>query len=51
METKTHQIKFRLTAAQKEQVDKYCEAQGITVSALMRQALAEYLNGGKQNAK
>ena len=31
-ENKDIQIKFRLTASQKERIDKYCEANGLNVS-------------------
>jgi antitoxin component of RelBE/YafQ-DinJ toxin-antitoxin module len=48
-ENKSVQIKFRLTASQKEQVDKYCESANLNVSEVMRLALTELLNknGGK----
>ena len=48
-ENKEHQIKVRITASQKAAVNEYCAAMQITVSELLRQALQEYLNGGKNN--
>ena len=48
-ENKEFQIKFRLTASQKAQVDKYCAAHNINTSQLMRLVLNEYFN--KENNK
>ena len=48
-ENKTNQIKVRITESQKQQIEEYCNAQSITVSQLLRQALQEYLNGGLNN--
>lgn len=47
-ENKTVQIKFRLTESQKAQIDNYCAATGLNVSEVMRLAITELLNGGKQ---
>lgn len=43
-ENKEFQIKFRLTASQKEQIEKYCEANGLNVSQFLRLACEEILN-------
>ena len=47
-ENKTVQIKVRITESQKTQVLEYCAATGLNISEVMRQALTELLNGGKQ---
>lgn len=49
-ETKSVQIKFRLTENQKEQLERYCAAYSITISEAMRLALTEFL-GGNKNGK
>lgn len=43
-ENKTFQIKFRLTASQKEQIDKYAASAGLNISEVMRLAITELLN-------
>ena len=43
-ENKTVQIKFRLTNSQKEQIEKYCVANGLNVSQFMRLAVDELIN-------
>ena len=43
-ENKDVQIKFRLTASQKAQIDKYCEDNGMNVSQFLRMAVNEVLN-------
>lgn len=45
-ENKSVQIKFRLTASQKAQLEKYCELHNLNISEAMRLALNELLNGG-----
>ena len=50
-ENKDVQIKFRLTASQKEKIEKYCELSGLNVSQFLRLAVDEYLNGGNKNDK
>ena len=42
-ENKDKQIKFRLTASLKAQVEQYCAAQSITISEFMRIAVQEIL--------
>lgn len=44
-ENKDIQIKVRITASQKESIDKYCAASGLNISQLMRLALNEILGG------
>ena len=44
-ENKEQQLKFRLTATMKEQIERYCQEQEITVSQFLRQAVIEYLGG------
>ena len=43
-ENKEYQIKFRLTAAQKAEIEYYCESHGLNVSQFMRLAVDEFLN-------
>ena len=43
-ENKEYQIKFRLTATMKAQIDNYCVAHGLNVSEFLRLACAELLN-------
>lgn len=43
-ENKTVQVKFRLTQSQKEQLEKYCVANGLNISQVMRLALDELIN-------
>lgn len=43
-ENKTVQIKFRLTASQKAQLESYCVANALNISEAMRLALSELLN-------
>lgn len=49
-ENKSVQIKVRITPTEKEVLQSYCEANDISVSQCLRQALREFL-GGKQNGK
>jgi 16S rRNA U516 pseudouridylate synthase RsuA-like enzyme len=46
-ENKDCQLKFRLTAAMKEQIESYCAAQGMNVSQMIRAAIGEYLSKGE----
>ena len=46
-ENKTVQVKVRLTASQKANLEKYCEMSGLNISEALRLALEELLNGGK----
>ena len=50
-ENKEHQIKCRITASQKEQLENYCAAAGLSISAAMRLAITELLNGGNEHDK
>ena len=43
-ENKEVQIKFRLTANQKAQIEEYCAAHELNISQFMRLACAELLN-------
>lgn len=42
-ENKECQIKFRLTARQKEQIGAYCAANGLNISEFLRLAASELL--------
>lgn len=46
-ENKDCQIKVRITAVQKEEIERYCEASGLNVSQFLRMAISEML-GGKE---
>lgn len=46
-ETKDLQIKVRITASQKAQIEEYCAASGLNTSQLVRLALEEILGGNK----
>lgn len=48
-ENKDFQIKFRLTASQKQAIEEYCQAHNLSVSEFLRMAANEILNknGGK----
>lgn len=41
-ENKSFQIKFRLTATMKEQIENYCAANALTASEMIRLAIQEY---------
>ena len=43
-ENKECQIKVRITAVQKEQIERYCETHGMNVSQFLRMAIDETLN-------
>ena len=43
-ENKDVQVKFRLTTNLKDQIDKYCEANGLNVSQFLRMACEEVLH-------
>lgn len=45
IENKDIQLKFRVTPTEKEKIMEYCELHGLTVSAFLRLATAELLNG------
>lgn len=42
-ENKIDQIKFRLTASQKEEIERYCAAHGLNISEFLRLAATELL--------
>ena len=42
-QNKDVQIKFRLTASLKAQIEAYCAAQALTISEFMRVAVQEFL--------
>ena len=44
-ENKDLQIKVRITASQKAQIEEYCAASGLNTSQLVRLALQEILGG------
>lgn len=46
-ENKDHQIKVRVTALQKEEIEQYCEINGMTISQFLRMAIEEILGGRK----
>lgn len=46
-ENKDCQLKFRLTAAMKEQIENYCAAYSMNVSEFIRKAIVEYLHKGE----
>lgn len=46
-DNKDCQIKVRITASQKEQIERYCEISGLNVSQFLRLAIEEYLGGRK----
>lgn len=46
-ENKECQIKVRVTANQKERIDKYCEVNGLNLSQFLRLAINEILGGYK----
>ena len=48
-ENKTVQVKVRLTATQKEELENYCAAHNLNISEALRLAITELLNGGKNN--
>lgn len=51
-ENKTFQVKCRLTASQKKQIEEYAAASGLNLSEVVRLALQELIkNGGNQNVK
>lgn len=41
-ENKEFQIKFRLTASQKAQIEEYCAANALNISQFLRLAVAEF---------
>lgn len=43
-ENKDFQIKFRLTASQKQAIEEYCQAHNLSVSEFLRMAVNEFLN-------
>lgn len=43
-ENKDFQIKFRLTASQKKEIEEYCEAYGLNASEFLRLAVNEFFN-------
>ena len=47
-ENKDCQIKVRITASQKEEIERYCEINGLTISQFLRMAMEETL-GGREN--
>ncbi len=49
-ENKEFQIKCRVTASQKEQLQKYCETAELSISEALRLAINELINGGNKNA-
>lgn len=46
-ETKTVQIKVRVTEKQKAQLLEYCAVNALNISEALRLAIDELLNGGK----
>lgn len=42
-ENKDCQIKVRITAVQKEQIERYCEAHNLNVSQFLRMAIDEII--------
>jgi hypothetical protein len=43
-ENKECQIKVRITAVQKEQIERYCEMNDLNISQFLRMAIDETLN-------
>lgn len=50
-EIKDVSLKVRITSSDKEQIDKYCEANDIPVSQFVRMAIREVLNKKGENNK
>ena len=50
-ENKECQIKCRITASQKQELEQYCAAAGLSISAAMRLAINELTNGGYKHDK
>ena len=50
-ENKEFQIKCRITASQKQELLDYCAAADISLSAAMRLAINELINGGIKHDK
>lgn len=48
-ENKDCQIKVRVTAVQKEEIERYCEINGMNVSQFLRMAIEETLGGRKDD--
>lgn len=49
-ENKEFQVKFRITASQKAQIEQYCAAHNLNTSQLLRLAIQEFFNK-ENNAK
>lgn len=44
-QTKSEQIKVRITPKEKEELQQYCEAYNVSISECLRAAIQEYLGG------